>query len=132
MMTDWRPGDKEKIVSFWAELCAAAWKTRGRDAFIGWTAAQRQAHLGQVANNSRFLILPWVRVPELASHILGRVGRRIAADWQGVTAIGWRCWRRLWNGAGSRAVVIGRPSGFARVRPGGAPGRIASTFCKHR
>ena len=62
---------------------AAAWKTRGRDAFIGWTAAQRQAHLGQVANNSRFLILPWVRVPELASHILGRVARRIAADWQG-------------------------------------------------
>lgn len=62
---------------------AAAWKTRGRDAFIGWTVAQREAHLGQVANNSRFLILPWVRVPELASHILGRVARRIAADWQG-------------------------------------------------
>ena len=36
----------------------------------------------QVANNSRFLILPWVRVPHLASHILGRVARRIAADWQ--------------------------------------------------
>ncbi len=50
---------------------AAAWKTQARDVFIGWTAAQRQAHLGQVANNSRFLILPWVRVPELASHILG-------------------------------------------------------------
>jgi hypothetical protein len=62
---------------------AAAWKTRGRDAFIGWTAGQRQAQLHQVANNSRFLILPWVRVPELASHILGRVARRIAADWQG-------------------------------------------------
>ena len=60
---------------------AAAWKTRGRDAFIGWTAAQRQAQLHQVANNSRFLILPWVRVPQLASHILGRVARRIAADW---------------------------------------------------
>src|SRR5665213_784712 len=37
---------------------AAAWKTRPRDAFIGWTAEQRQTHLGQVANNSRFLILP--------------------------------------------------------------------------
>jgi len=61
---------------------AAAWKTRPRDAFIGWTAAERQAQLGQVANNSRFLILPWVRVPELASHILGRVARRIAVDWQ--------------------------------------------------
>jgi hypothetical protein len=62
---------------------AAAWKTQGRDAFIGWTAAQRQAQLHRVANHSRFLILPWVRVPELASHILGRVARRIAADWQG-------------------------------------------------
>ncbi len=61
---------------------AAAWKTQARDAFIGWTAGQRQAQLHQVANNSRFLILPWVRVPELASHILGRVARRLAADWQ--------------------------------------------------
>ena len=61
---------------------AAAWKTQPRDDFIGWTAAQRQAHLGRVANNSRFLILPWVRVPELASHILGRVARRLAGDWQ--------------------------------------------------
>jgi hypothetical protein len=61
---------------------AAAWKTQPRDAFIGWTAAQRQAQLPLVANNSRFLILPWVRVPHLASHILGRVARRIAADWQ--------------------------------------------------
>lgn len=61
---------------------AAAWKTQPRDSFIGWTAAQRQAHLGRVANNSRFLILPWVRVPELASHILGRVARRLATDWQ--------------------------------------------------
>jgi hypothetical protein len=61
---------------------AAAWKTQPRDAFIGWTAGERQAHLGRIVNNSRFLILPWVRVPELASHILGRVARRIAADWQ--------------------------------------------------
>jgi hypothetical protein len=62
---------------------AAAWQCRPRDAFIGWTAAQRQARLSQVANNSRFLILPWVRVPHLASHLLGRVARRLADDWQG-------------------------------------------------
>ena len=61
---------------------AAAWKIRPRDAFIGWTAKERQTHLGGVVNNSRFLILPWVRVPELASHILGRVARRVARDWQ--------------------------------------------------
>lgn len=65
-----------------ALFSAAAWKAQPRDDFIGWTAAQRQAHLGEVANNSRFLILPWVHVPELASHILGRLARRLGADWQ--------------------------------------------------
>jgi hypothetical protein len=62
---------------------AAAWKCQDRDRFIGWTAAQRQQHLTLVANNTRFLILPWVRVPDLGSWILGRVAGRIARDWQG-------------------------------------------------
>lgn len=61
---------------------AAAWKCQDRDRFIGWTAAQRQEHLALVANNTRFLILPWVRVPDLGSWILGRVARQIARDWQ--------------------------------------------------
>jgi hypothetical protein len=61
---------------------AAAWKCQDRDRFIGWTAAQRPAHLGLVANNTRFLILPWVRVPALGSWILGQVARRIGRDWQ--------------------------------------------------
>jgi hypothetical protein len=59
----------------------AAWKTKHRDAFIGWSATQRQARLQFIANNSRFLILPWVKVPHLASHILGCVVRRISGDW---------------------------------------------------
>jgi hypothetical protein len=50
---------------------AAAWKTRGRDAFIGWTAAQRQAQLHQVANNSRFLILPKIPTYCYTSPVLG-------------------------------------------------------------
>jgi hypothetical protein len=62
---------------------AAAWKCQDRDRFIGWTAEQRQAHLALVANNTRFLILPWVRVPDLGSWILGQVARRIGRDWQG-------------------------------------------------
>jgi hypothetical protein len=62
---------------------AAAWKCQDRDRFIGWTAPQRQKHLALVANNSRFLIFPWVRVPALGSWILGRVAGRIARDWQG-------------------------------------------------
>jgi hypothetical protein len=61
---------------------AAAWKCQDRDRFIDWTAEQRQKHLALVANNTRFLILPWVRVPDLGSWILGRVAGRIARDWQ--------------------------------------------------
>lgn len=61
---------------------AAAWKCQDRDRFIGWSAEQRQRNLGLTANNSRFLILPWVTVPHLGSWILGRVAGRIAQDWQ--------------------------------------------------
>jgi len=61
---------------------AAAWKTQPRDEFIGWSVSERQSYLDRIVNNSRFLILPWVRVPELASHILGRLARRVARDWQ--------------------------------------------------
>lgn len=61
---------------------AAAWKCQDRDRFIGWSAQQRQKNLAWVANNTRFLILPWVRVPHLASWILGRISRRVGPDWQ--------------------------------------------------
>jgi hypothetical protein len=55
-----------------------------RDRFIGWPLAARRANLRLLAYNSRFLILPWVKVPHLASHLLGRVARRLSADWQGI------------------------------------------------
>jgi hypothetical protein len=61
---------------------AAAWKVKARDAFIGWSAQQRQERLSLIVNNSRFLILPHVRVPHLASHILGTILRRLRCDWQ--------------------------------------------------
>jgi hypothetical protein len=60
---------------------SAAWKCALRDEFIGWDAETRKANLKFLTNNMRFLILPWVRVPHLASHILGRVIRRISSDW---------------------------------------------------
>jgi hypothetical protein len=60
---------------------AAAWKTACRDRFIGWTEGQRKAGLRLIVNNSRFLVLPWVKVPNLASHVLSRVSRRIRDDW---------------------------------------------------
>jgi hypothetical protein len=61
---------------------AAAWQCAPRDRWIGWSAEQRARGLPFIANNQRFLILPWVRVDHLASHILGQIARRIAADWQ--------------------------------------------------
>jgi hypothetical protein len=61
---------------------APAWHCAVRDRWIGWTRTQRAQRLGWVLNNTRFLILPWVRVPHLASHLLGAISRRIGADWQ--------------------------------------------------
>ncbi len=61
---------------------SAAWRCAARDQWIGWTDHQRRRHLGLVTNNTRLLILPWVRVPDLASHLLGRVTARLSADWQ--------------------------------------------------
>ena len=61
---------------------SAAWKAATRDQWIGWAAEQRRAHLTLVTNNTRFLILPWVRVPHLASHLLGQATARLSADWQ--------------------------------------------------
>jgi len=60
---------------------SAAWKAADRDRFIGWQPKTRSANLQRITNNTRFLILPWVRVPHLASHLLGLITRRIAEDW---------------------------------------------------
>jgi len=61
---------------------AAAWKCRVRDEFVGWTAGRRERRLHLITNNTRFLILPTVKVPHLASWILGRVMRRLSRDWE--------------------------------------------------
>jgi len=53
-----------------------------RDRFIGWPAAVRRQNLHLIAYQSRFLILPWVQVSYLASHLLGRIARLLPADWQ--------------------------------------------------
>lgn len=58
-----------------------AWQLAARDAFIGWSARARAANLVLVTSNTRFLIVPWVRVAHLASHILSRVVKRLSADW---------------------------------------------------
>ena len=61
---------------------AAAWKMAARDRFIGWDASTRGQRLSLIANNTRFLILPWVRVPHLASHVLGLAARELSTVWR--------------------------------------------------
>jgi hypothetical protein len=63
-------------------FAGAAWRCKDRDRFIGWDDGTRARNLPLLANNTRFLVLPWVRVSHLASHLLGHIGRRIAQDWQ--------------------------------------------------
>jgi hypothetical protein len=61
---------------------AAAWKCAARDAWIGWSEPQRRERLLLMANNSRFLVAPWVRVPSFGSYALGLAAWRVGQDWQ--------------------------------------------------
>jgi len=68
-------------------IACVAWSSSprhlgSRDRFIGWSAQARLKNIALLAYNTRFLILPWVTVPHLASHILGRMARTLSADWQ--------------------------------------------------
>jgi hypothetical protein len=61
---------------------SAAWKLKARDQFIGWDESTKKKNLHLIANNTRFLILPWVRVKYLASKALSLSLRRLRADWE--------------------------------------------------
>ena len=61
---------------------AAAWQCADRDRFIGWSSGARGTRLERVANHSRFLVLPWIDVKHLASHLLAQLTRRLAGDWR--------------------------------------------------
>jgi hypothetical protein len=74
----------------WAQgrpIACMAWSSAprhigSRDRYIGWNQETRRRNIRFIAYNTRFLILPWVRVEHLASHILGRMATRISEDWQ--------------------------------------------------
>jgi len=74
----------------WAQgrpLACLAWSSAprhlgSRDRYIGWNAEARRRNIRFLAYNTRFLILPWVAVPHLASHILGRMARQLSPDWE--------------------------------------------------
>jgi Druantia protein DruA len=63
-------------------FAGAARSIEKRDKWIGWNVGQRLRNLGWVINNVRFLIMPWVHVEHLASHVLGQLGRRVVDDWE--------------------------------------------------
>jgi hypothetical protein len=64
------------------QFSSPAWRMAVRDRWIGWDEATRRDQLQRVVNNSRFLILPWVHVKNLASLLLSRAMRRLGADWR--------------------------------------------------
>jgi hypothetical protein len=64
------------------QFSSPAWRVKARDQWVGWDEEQRQQHLQQVVQNSRFLILPWVRVKRLASHVLALASRVLPPDWE--------------------------------------------------
>jgi hypothetical protein len=74
----WAQGRPVACLAF----CSAPRHLASRDCYIGWSAEARRRNIRFLAYNTRFLILPWVRVEHLASHILGRIAARISADWQ--------------------------------------------------
>jgi hypothetical protein len=82
-------GEHLKFLAYAGErpVAAFAWSSAPRhlgprDRFIGWSPHARRRNIRFVTYNSRFLVLPWVRVPHLASHLLGRMTRRLSSDWE--------------------------------------------------
>jgi uncharacterized protein DUF4338 len=83
-----RSGQKERSVLACLLWSSPAWKMAARDQWIGWNAEQRARNLQLIVNNSRFLVLPWVRIQGLASKILALSARQMPHDWQ--TRYGYR------------------------------------------
>jgi len=84
-------GEHLKYIVFTGErpIACMAWASSPRhigcrDTFIGWSPESRKKNLSLIAYNSRYLILPWIRVPHLASHLLGKIAGVVPTDWQKV------------------------------------------------
>lgn len=83
------PGAQLRYVAFQGQsplallgFGAAAWAVAPRDRFVGWNAQTRVQNLHRVVNNARFLVLPWVNSPNLASKLFSIVARRLPEDWE--------------------------------------------------
>lgn len=74
-------GDRPIACLAW---CSAVRHLSSRDQFIGWNQEHRKRNLNLIAYNTRYLIMPWVKIHHLASHLLGTISRRISSDWMNV------------------------------------------------
>ena len=109
----------------WAQgrpVACLAWSSAPRhigspDRYIGWSGEARRRNIRFLAYNTRFLILPWVRVEHLASHILGQMALRISADWQACTVTRSIFWRPSWIQSDSVEPATGRRTGNCSGSP---------------
>jgi hypothetical protein len=69
------------------QFSSPAWKLESRDSWLGWDAETRKANLQKIVNNTRFLILPWIRIKGLASHVLSRSASILVEDWEEAYAV---------------------------------------------
>jgi len=105
---------------------SSVWKLKSRDLAIGWSAPERRRPLGSVANNSRFVIFPWVKIPHLASHLLAQQIGHLKKDWERKYGVRLRFLETFvdpsrFRGTSYRAanwICVGRTQGYAKTRNG--------------
>jgi len=123
---------KYLIYSSGGELLAAmgwsssVWKLKSRDQAIGWSSSERKRFLGSIANNSRFLIIPGVKIPHLASHLLAQQIGHVAKDWERKYGVRLQLLETFVDPSRFRAtcyraanwIYVGRTKGYAKTRNG--------------
>jgi len=102
------------------------WKLKSRDQAIGWSPSERKRFLESIANNSRFVIFPWVKISHLASHLLARQVRYVMEDWERKYGVKLQLLETFidparFRGTSYRAanwIYVGRTKGYAKTRNG--------------
>jgi len=127
---------KYSVYALGRPIACLAWSSAARhlgprDRFIGWEREARRRNIGLIGYNSRYLILPWVRVPHLASHILGRMAAMVPRDWERIyghpvyyleTFIDPERWRGTCYRA-ANWIVLGLTTGRGKASNGHRPNR---------
>jgi Domain of unknown function (DUF4338) len=127
---------KYMVYALGRPMACLAWSSAARhlgprDRFIGWEREARRRNIGFIGYNSRYLILPWVRVPHLASHILGRMAAMVPRDWERIyghpvyyleTFIDPERWRGTCYRA-ANWIVLGLTTGRGKASNGHRPNR---------